>query len=155
MRTLAEIDADIQKLKDERDSVIQKHRNSNITAYKGQLDNRWICIYDTVPMRNPELLQPIYDNVTIYHLADVVDYDANFKEVVCHVQAKIRIALGKLDGMEFSVQCLSLRDFRVYLPDIQRGLLVFIEPADVLSYLNKIKGSFNDNCELVESLVRT
>lgn len=74
MRTINEIDAEIEKLKKEKSEAIKASHDADIAALKEKYAGKWVILYaNTSYMIPTEGIKRIPGNYTIIHITDVAD----------------------------------------------------------------------------------
>ena len=152
MRTIAEIDEDIRKLKNERDEVLKARHDADLTHFAGEFNDKWICEFDTTCMKNYELVRPIPDRRTFYHIVEVVDCNPNFRELTCRVDAKIRIARKDKGVFEFSVGVIGLDHKEIYLSAIERKFITTVTKIEVAAAVMGARTSFTEDYDVAMAL---
>ena len=154
MRSIAEIDEDIRKLKEERNSVLESHRTEKLATLKGKYDGKWVCKYDTTPMKIADLSYKIPSNKTLYHIVEVTGHNPSFGEITCRVDTKIRIA-DKLDDQvkEVGVSVVCEREQSFSDTDLNRGFVEVIDHDTLVRYIEEFKQLLNFELDLINTLV--
>ena len=154
MRTIAEIDEEIRKLKEERESVLAARQSADLATYKKMYDGRWVCEYDITPMRNYELCSKIPEQKTLYHVAEVIEFNPNLGIVVCRADAKIRVAAKTDDNVkELGLSVISVPNFRFGLTGVKRGFVEVIDRDTLKRAVAEFKSALGDDIDVIETLV--
>jgi hypothetical protein len=73
MRTIDEIDAEIEALKKEKSEAIKASRDADIAALKEKYAGKWVILYAHTSTMIPEASTRIPGKYTIIHVTDVAD----------------------------------------------------------------------------------
>ena len=154
MRNIAEIDEEIRRLKEERESVLAARQSADLAKYKEMYDGRWVVEYDITPMKNYALCSKIPEQKTLYHVAEVIEFNPNLGIVVCRADAKIRLAARIADHVkEIGLSVISVPNFRFGLTEIERGFVEVLDRDSLKREVDEFKAALEDDIDVIETLV--